>query len=93
MQSASTNTYISKRMMSVYKEERDKKQKSSIQQESKPLSQKTFAEEEQKSESSVDPKPLPKQSKEKKEKKKSGGILSFFGIGKSKEESRSSSDE
>jgi hypothetical protein len=56
MQSASTNTYISKRMMSVYKEEREKKQKNSLQQESKPLPQKTFAEEEMKSESSTFPK-------------------------------------
>ena len=83
MNAASKNTYISKRMMSVYKEEREKKQKNASNQEIKPLSSKTFAEEELKSEK---PSMLqPKLAKEKKEKKKSGGILSFFGIGKSKE--------
>ena len=65
MQAASQNTYISKRMMSVYKEERDKKQKNQLNQEQKPLSSKTFAEEELKLENPSLPKPQPKVAKAK----------------------------
>jgi hypothetical protein len=52
-------------------------------QDNKALPSKTFAEEEEKSDKPKPvPKALPKEKKVKQEsKKKSGGILSFFGIG------------
>jgi len=57
MNAASKNTYISKRMMSVYKEEREKKQQSSLAQDNKALPSKAFTEEEEKFDQ---PKPVPK---------------------------------
>jgi len=54
-------------MMSVYKEEREKKQQSSLAQDNKVLPSKAFAEEEEKFDQ---PKPVPKvQPKAKQEKK------------------------
>ncbi len=47
-------------MMSVYKEEREKKQNKALNQDNKPLTSKTFAEEELKSENPTLSKPQPK---------------------------------
>ena len=90
MQSANNNTYISKRMMSLYQEERQKKQiTNQVNGSQSALPLKSFSAEEEKSQEKQMKAVIQPKAKAQ-EKKKSSGILSFLGFGGEKKKNDAS---